>query len=209
MSKTFQIPLYVGETEDGKKIKMSRELTRLLQEVLNGKSSASIGTLTSGVAEAQSKLTQIKNGNYLMDDVQIAGRGSLNALNDTQDGNIGSAATNTGSGGSLYATISPTSLTGYRAGAGSVATGDGSGVATVTVTASGGTGPYSYAWAKVSGETLTVDMPTAATTSFSTSVSTGQLKTSVYRCTVTDSAGSPATYTVDVSITLYETSGVS
>ena len=54
-----------------------------------------------------------------------------------------------------------------------------------TATASGGAGGYTYAWTYVSGDALTVTLPSSATTGFSGS-SNGDY--SVYRCTVTDSA---------------------
>jgi hypothetical protein len=73
-----------------------------------------------------------------------------------------------------------------------------------TVTASGGTSPYTYAWTKVSGDTLTVNSSTSATTSFTgTTIPQWGFKTALYRCTVTDSTGgTPLTATVDVDITL-------
>jgi len=74
--------------------------------------------------------------------------------------------------------------------------------ASVTVTASGGTPPYTYAWTRVSGaSTITANSPTAATTTFScTGLDPSEVNEAVFRCTVTDSAGSPGTATVDVSV---------
>lgn len=74
--------------------------------------------------------------------------------------------------------------------------------ASVTVTASGGTPPYTYAWTRVSGaSTITANSATAATTTFScTGLDPSEVNEAVFRCTVTDSAGSPNTATVDVSV---------
>lgn len=72
----------------------------------------------------------------------------------------------------------------------------------VTVTPSGGTAPYTYAWAFVDGDAgISINSPTSATTSFSGDP-VGTALAATYRCTVTDSAGSPltATFTIAVSI---------
>lgn len=74
-----------------------------------------------------------------------------------------------------------------------------------TVTASGGTAPYTYAWSKVSGDTLTVESSTAASTRFGHSSATVGTWTGVYRCTVTDAASNTAT--VDVTATIDSYSG--
>jgi hypothetical protein len=73
----------------------------------------------------------------------------------------------------------------------------------VTVSASGGTPGYTYAWTKVSGGAISITSDTAATTTFSaTSLTANEARSAVMRCTVTDSAGSPATATVDVTVTI-------
>lgn len=69
-----------------------------------------------------------------------------------------------------------------------------------TATASGGATPYvSYAWAWVSGDTFTVDSPSAATTTFSGS-GNNETKQGVYKCTVTDSDTNTAEDTLNVTI---------
>jgi hypothetical protein len=97
----------------------------------------------------------------------------------------------------MLATASPTSL--YEAGDTGTITSN-----STTVTPNGGTSPYTYSWSKVSGDTLTVTSPTAATTTFSTSgLGEGNFVAATYRCTVTDSTTPTAlTATADVSITL-------
>ena len=98
---------------------------------------------------------------------------------------------------SMTATASPTSL--YKTTTGSSATTN-----SVTVTPSGGTSPYTYAWTLLSGDTLTVTSPSAATTTFSkTGMGTGDSFSATYRCTVTDSTGgTPLTATADVPVTI-------
>lgn len=73
--------------------------------------------------------------------------------------------------------------------------------ASVTVTPSGGTGPYTYSWVKQSGDTITADSTTAATTTFSaTGLASPESRTAVFRCTATDSAS--LTASVDVTVTI-------
>jgi len=72
--------------------------------------------------------------------------------------------------GSLYTT---------RSGAGSATSNS------ATATASGGSGGYTYAWTRVSGDTYTINSSTSATTTFTTTLSNGQFKSGIYRCTVT------------------------
>lgn len=73
-----------------------------------------------------------------------------------------------------------------------------------TVTPAGGVSPYTYSWALFDGDTLTVNSPTSATTTFSASgLQDGDFLYSTYRCTVTDStSGTPLTATADVVITI-------
>lgn len=77
-------------------------------------------------------------------------------------------------------------VSGSRSNAGSVTS------SAAVAVASGGTSPYTYAWTKVSGDTFTVTSPTAASTTFSTSLTNGQTKSGVYRCTATDAASATA-----------------
>jgi hypothetical protein len=154
----------------------------------------SVGTILSGVNAVQQG---ILDGTQPLADVLITGVGSVTDVVDAQNTNIGTV-TGAASGGALVATLSRAGVFGSRVGAGSVTT------ATVTVTASGGTGPYTYAWANVSGDTFTVTAPTGATTAFQTTVTVGEDKSGIYRCTVTDDVA--ATYTVDVAASVAEIS---
>lgn len=74
----------------------------------------------------------------------------------------------------------------------------------VVVTASGGTPPYSYAWQKVSGHQFTqAASPTSNSTTWFVSGGTlfPPIKTSVWRCQVSDSA-SASVFTSNVSVSI-------
>lgn len=73
-----------------------------------------------------------------------------------------------------------------------------------TVTASGGTAPYTYAWTKTSGDTLTLSGASSNTTTFAgdPSLDSDGTLTAEYKCTVTDSAGSPLTANVSIGVTI-------
>lgn len=71
-----------------------------------------------------------------------------------------------------------------------------------TATPSGGIGPYSYAWEKVSGDTISISNPSSATTIFSATLSSGDLRSAVFRCLVTDTATGASAYTNSVSATV-------
>ena len=163
----------------------------LMESLLNGTESNSIGTILSGQ-------NGIINGTTPLADVLIDGRGSLVAEQDAQTDNINNTAA---SGGALSAVADPSYAFNIN-GTGTVVS------SSVTVTASGGTPSYSYAWTKVSGDDISVVSASSDTTTFqATGVTSGEIRTAVFRCTVTDSAGSPATTTVDVSVTLGDASG--
>lgn len=85
----------------------------------------------------------------------------------------------------MFATPSPTNqqVQGVRTGAGSVTTAAAS-IGSVL----GGNGAYTYAWTYVSGDTFTINSPTSSSTTGTTSVTVGQTKVGVYKCTVTDTA---------------------
>lgn len=72
-----------------------------------------------------------------------------------------------------------------------------------TVTPVGGTPTYTYAWTWASGGTgIAITSASAASTTFteSGSLSAGETRTGIARCTITDSAA--ATYAVDVSVSI-------
>jgi hypothetical protein len=73
----------------------------------------------------------------------------------------------------------------------------------VTVIVHGGSGSPTFAWARTSGSSaITATNPTAATTAFSATVSSGQEVGAQFTCTVTDGSGAIQTAVVDVSIDL-------
>lgn len=163
-----------------------------LEELVFGTSENSVGAILSGQAS-------IIAGTQPLADVLIADRGSLIAEQDAQSGNISSAAVS----GDLTASASPTFVSKLDSlGAGSKTTDS------TTVTPSGGVAPYTYSWAKKSGDTIAPDSASAATTTFTGTVTAGAFASAVYTCTVTDSTGGTAlTTTVDVSISIGDISG--
>ena len=70
----------------------------------------------------------------------------------------------------------------------------------VTVTPSGGVAPYTYAWTKVSGDDLTINAPTAATTDFTGTPATNENLSGEYKCTVTDAALATASIVVGATV---------
>jgi hypothetical protein len=82
----------------------------------------------------------------------------------------------------LAATASPTTVTGERLGSGFVTTNS------VTITPSGGTPPYSYTMVYESGNSFTINNPSAGVYNFSKFLAADDYQTGVYRWTVTDSA---------------------
>ena len=87
--------------------------------------------------------------------------------------------------------ISPDPLQTTISGGGSVTSG------AATATASGGAGGYTYAWTYVSGDSFTINSPTSASTTFTTTLVSGGYKLGDYRCTVT-SAGATASADIQV-----------
>jgi hypothetical protein len=67
-----------------------------------------------------------------------------------------------------------------------------------TVTTNGGLAPYTYSWTRLSGSYGSPISATSATTAFIANPPSGSIRTSVFRCTVTDSLGSTATADVTV-----------
>lgn len=90
--------------------------------------------------------------------------------------------------------ISPDPSYDFRVGAGNLTS------SAVTGSASGGAGGYTYAWTYISGSSYTINAPSSAATTFTTTLSASQLKSGVYRCTVTDSLS--ATASADVTVEL-------
>jgi hypothetical protein len=74
--------------------------------------------------------------------------------------------------------------------------------ASVTAQPAGGAPPYTYAWTRTDGggHAWTITSPTAAATTFSTSVARGVPQTANFKCTVTDAAGTVVS-SLDVTAT--------
>ncbi|MCR9194901.1 MAG: hypothetical protein NXH88_09230 [Hyphomonas sp.] len=168
------------------------------EELVFGSSDRSVGTILSGLNTTTARTNGLIAGTQEVADVLITDRGSLNAAQDAQDGNITTASQ---SDGGFTASASPSSANNISAGSGSKTTGS------VTVTPVGGVTPYTYAWTKKSGDDIPADSASAATTTFTGSVTTGEYKFAVYTCTVTDSTGgTPLTTTVDVGVSIGDNS---
>lgn len=164
----------------------------------SGANGPSLGTLLSGVTAAQAKADGIQAGTVSLEKVVIDGRGDLSGELDAINGNVSSVAASASAGALSAAISAPYAVGGATAG------GPGTTSPASVVTASGGTPTYTYAWAKVSGSTLTVNSPTAASTTFTGTPGVNSTLNAIYRCTVTDSAGSPATATADVSVSIID-----
>ena len=98
----------------------------------------------------------------------------------------------------LRASASPSSLSGYKVGTGTVVT---SGPCTVTVV--GGAPPYTYTWTDVSNpDTITETLPASSFTYWrKTLTSTPDLASGTFKCVVEDSLGATVdsnTITVDL-----------
>lgn len=93
----------------------------------------------------------------------------------------------------LSASASPSFV--FGGGAGIVVT-----TITSTATPTGGLGPFTYAWAFVSGDAVTVESPTLATTAFrGETMAVGEIRNAIFRCTVTDTATGFTAITNDVA----------
>ena len=178
---------------------LTTEALLYLNDLENGQDSDSpgINTVLAGVNSVTATTAAIIAGTQPLVDVLIESVGSVAGNVAALNANT-NAASVAASSGALTATVSPSSASKFQATAGTLTTG------AVTVTPSGGTGPYTYAWAKVTGDTFTVNSPTGATTTFSVTLALDEDAAAQYRCTVTDSLA--ATFTVDVAVTARVTS---
>ena len=167
-----------------------------MDELINGTSSTSIGTLLAGVNQAQAKADGIQAGTVTLDKVVIDGRGDLAGELDSITTNVVSTAASAGGSGTLAASVSPAFAFGSATGGGLGTTG------TVTIAPTGGTSPYVITNAKKSGDTLTVIDGTTTTPSFSATPGANNSKTATYTFTVTDDVA--ATTTVDVSVNIID-----
>jgi hypothetical protein len=88
----------------------------------------------------------------------------------------------------MTASATPTNVGFVKVGGGtSVLTSDAT-----TATPTGGTGPFTYVWSQVGGDSMTINTPNAASTTFSKSVPDAAGFTGYFVCTITDSLGAVA-----------------
>ena len=97
-----------------------------------------------------------------------------------------------GTSSALTISISPGDMYKSRTGTGSITSNID------TASGAGGVAPYTYAWTYVSGDSYTINFPASAVTTFTTFLGSGNSKSGVYRCTVTDSASNTASATVTI-----------
>lgn len=90
--------------------------------------------------------------------------------------------------------IAPVDVDGTRSGAGSVTS------SATAASVIGGVPAYTYAWTYISGNSFTINSPAAASTTFTTVLPAGVLRSGVYRLTVTDSLA--ASIFADITVTL-------
>lgn len=102
-----------------------------------------------------------------------------------------------GGGGSLSVSVSPSSVSGNCG----HDTGESCSAQTTAASCavSGGSGPITYLWERVSGDTFTINSPSASITTFSV-LGGNETKSGTYRCTVTRGGDSDSD-TVTVSTT--------
>jgi hypothetical protein len=173
---------------------LTMEAIRYLNDLDNGGAN-SIGTLLAGVNSVTTRTNAIIAGTQPLADVLITGVGSVTNAIETQAAN-NAATAGAAAAGALTASASVGFVSGNRTGAGSVTTDS------VTITAAGGTGPYTYAWASRDG-LFNANSASAATTTFTRTLTNGQVISTIQFCTVTDSVA--ATYEVDVTVSGFST----
>ena len=166
-----------------------------------------VGAVTQDLSDTNSDVDDVTSdvegiiaGTVELTDVLITGQGSLNQGNIARDANIEVAISTASSagGGTLTASVSPTTAVGTSDQASGTVTSNA-----VVVTASGGTGPYTYAWSQVSGDTITINAPTSNSTSFTGNPASpdGSLS-GVFKCTVTDDSAPAETFVINVSVSI-------
>ena len=176
--------------------RLTLEATLYLNDLENGADADSpgINTVLAGVTRTEAKTDGIIAGTQVLATVNTADGGNLPAALSAQAGTIEDVA----GGGFTVA------LNRYSTANNAVLIGPGT-VTTLAVTAAifGGTGPFTQLWAKVSGETFTINSSTALTTTFDKVLADAEIANAVYRITVTDST--LATATADVAVSAFST----
>jgi hypothetical protein len=76
----------------------------------------------------------------------------------------------------------------------------------VTCTAHDGSGSYTYAWVQLSGDAITADSPTSATTTFrGSAMSVSETRSAIFACNVTDTVSGSVVQSDPVSVSVERT----
>lgn len=172
--------------------RLTTEAARFLEELVNGSRPYSINKQISGISAIRTGAVDIAGVTQVRAAVDAAQADASDALNQLTSGGVQLSA-------------SPKSVTKEVPGGGAGTTD------TSTFTITGGTAPFTVTTTNVFGDTLTVNVsessPTSATSftvSFSATVAVEEFLSATYRVTVTDSAGSPTSASVNISGSIYD-----
>lgn len=179
--------------------RITQEWRDWLEELVFGKSDRSVGTILSGLNSTTAKTDAIVAGTQELTNVVIKDRGSLVTEQDAQ---------NTTATADFSATPDKVAL--FGSGSSGTLESDAA-----TITVSGGTAPYTLSASLVSGDTFTaVFSPTSLasdgsfTVKFQKAWVANAFFAGVQKVTVTDSAGSPLTAEVNLSVSLWDVGGI-
>jgi hypothetical protein len=206
----YRLP--TGPIVDVKTGNFTPEGQRFFNTLLFGGGTNTIGKVNSGVAEAQAAAEAAEAAAVVaQEEAAAAASDAAEATGEAASAVAAVEALNANAGsssGTVQVSASAVRVSGSRSGAGSVTT------ASVTLTISGGTSPYTVDWDTYSGDVFAAGndpesgVTSTHTTDFSITITSGQYAYGTMQATVTDSAGTPNTTTINVVCTASDTSGI-